>query len=49
MMHKGTNEKYFEEVIDFAKSIRMVPLPLRKEKSGYLLNSMLIPLFVFWP
>ena len=44
MMHKGTNEKYFEEVIDFAKSIRMVPLPLRKEKSGYLLNSMLIPL-----
>ena len=44
MMHKDTNEKYFEEVIDFAKSIRMIPLPLRKEKSGYLLNSMLIPL-----
>lgn len=44
MMHKNTDEKYFEEVINFAKSIRMIPLPLRKEKSGYLLNSMLIPL-----
>ena len=33
-----------EVMIDFAKSIRMIPLPLRKEKSGYLLNSMLIPL-----
>lgn len=29
---------------DFAKEIRMIPLPVRKEKSGYLLNSMLVPL-----
>ena len=46
MMHKGTNRVYFEEVIRFAKSIRMIPLPVMKEKSGYLLNSMLIP-FLF--
>ncbi len=44
MMHKDTEEEYFNEVLKFAKSIRMVPLPLNKEKSGYLLNSMLIPL-----
>lgn len=44
MMHPKTEEKYFNEVMDFAKSIRMIALPLKKEKSGYLLNSMLIPL-----
>ena len=44
MMHPKTKEKYFNEVMEFAKSIRMIALPLKKEKSGYLLNSMLIPL-----
>ncbi len=44
MMHDKTDEKYFEKVLKFAKSIKMIPLPLKKEKSGYLLNSMLIPL-----
>lgn len=44
MRHDKTDEKYFNEIIDFAKYIKMIPLPLRKEKSGYLLNSMLIPL-----
>lgn len=44
MMQKKTNEVYFNEVIDFAKAIRMIPLPIKKEKSGYLLNSMLVPL-----
>ena len=43
-MHPKTEEKYFNEVMEFAKSIRMIALPLKKEKSGYLLNSMLIPL-----
>lgn len=28
----------------FAEEIRMIPLPVRKEKSGYLLNSQLVPL-----
>lgn len=44
MMHPKTEENYFNEVMEFAKSIRMIALPLKKEKSGYLLNSMLIPL-----
>lgn len=44
MRHDKTSDAAFNEVIDFAKSIRMIPLPLNKEKSGYLLNSMLIPL-----
>lgn len=44
MMHSKTDEKYFNEVIKFAKDINMIALPLKKEKSGYLLNSMLIPL-----
>jgi 3-hydroxybutyryl-CoA dehydrogenase len=30
----------------FADEIRMIPLPVLKEKAGYLLNSMLIP-FLF--
>lgn len=44
MRHSKTSDEAFDKVIDFAKSIRMMPLPLNKEKSGYLLNSMLIPL-----
>ena len=46
MMHKNTDEKYFNEIIKFAKEIKMIPLPVLKEKSGYLLNSMLVP-FLF--
>lgn len=46
MKHSQTDEKYFNEIISFAKEIKMIPLPLKKEKSGYLLNSMLIP-FLF--
>ena len=44
MASPKTDPKYFEEVIEFAEAIRMIPLPVRKEKSGYLLNSMLVPL-----
>ena len=44
MMQSHTDKKYFEEVTNFAKEIRMIPLPVLKEKSGYLLNSMLVPL-----
>ncbi len=38
-----TDEKYFEELESFAKAINMIPLVAREEKSGYLLNSMLVP------
>ncbi len=43
MGHEKTDEKYFNEIIEFAESIKMIPLPVTKEKSGYLLNSMLVP------
>lgn len=46
MKHDKTNDKCFNEIIKFAKEINMVALPIVKEKSGYLLNSMLIP-FLF--
>lgn len=46
MVQKKTDKRYFEEVMKFAGEIRMIPLPVLKEKSGYLLNSMLVP-FLF--
>lgn len=44
MKQDKTEQKYFDEVVKFAHEIRMIPLPVNKEKSGYLLNSMLVPL-----
>ena len=44
MSQPKTQEEFFNEVVEFASAIKMVALPLHKEKSGYLLNSMLIPL-----
>lgn len=38
-----TSKKSFDDVMQFAADIRMLPLPVHKEKSGYLLNSMLVP------
>jgi 3-hydroxyacyl-CoA dehydrogenase len=46
MAQPKTDEKYFNDVVEFAKKIGMIALPLKKEKSGYLLNSMLVP-FLF--
>ena len=43
MKHSKTDDRYFEEIIKFAESINMIPLAAREEKSGYLLNSMLVP------
>ncbi len=44
MSQKKTNKIYFDKVMKFAEEIRMIPLPVHKEKAGYLLNSMLVPL-----
>lgn len=44
MKHPGTAEEVFNEVIEFAKAIGMVALPLHKEQPGYILNSLLVPL-----
>ncbi len=43
MKHEDTDDKYFDEIMAFAESINMIPLAARGEKSGYLLNSMLVP------
>jgi len=43
MKHDGTATKVFEEVIEFAKAIGMVPIPLHKEQPGYVLNTLLVP------
>ncbi|MEQ6896099.1 3-hydroxyacyl-CoA dehydrogenase [Microbacterium sp. KR10-403] len=43
MGHPGTDPKVYDEVVAFAKSIGMVPIQLHKERSGYVLNSLLVP------
>ena len=43
MKHSNTDDKYFYEIVNFAKHINMIPLEVREEKSGYLLNSLLVP------
>ncbi|MDW0108890.1 3-hydroxyacyl-CoA dehydrogenase [Sporosarcina aquimarina] len=44
MRHPGTGQAVFDAVIQFAREIGMVPLPLKKEQPGYILNSLLVPL-----
>ena len=43
MGHPGTNQKYYDEVAQFAEDINMIPLKLKKEQPGYILNSLLVP------
>jgi len=43
MAHPGTDQKYYDEIVEFATEIGMVPLKLKKEQAGYILNSMLVP------
>lgn len=43
MGQSKTEQKYYDEVVKFAESINMVPLQLKKEQPGYILNSMLVP------
>ena len=44
MRTEDTSDEIFNEVLDFAKAIGMVPLPIQKEQPGYILNSLLVPL-----
>ena len=39
-----TDPAVLEAVVEFAKRIGMIPVPLHKEKAGYVLNSLLVPL-----
>ena len=43
MGHDGIDQPVFDAMCEFANQIRMIALPVRKEKNGYLLNSMLVP------
>lgn len=43
MAHPGTSEETLAEITRFAIEIGMVPIPLRKEQNGYVINSLLIP------
>lgn len=43
MGHAGTDPEAYETVAKFAEDIAMIPLRLKKEKDGYILNSMLVP------
>lgn len=43
MGHEDTSEWVINLLLDFAESIGMVPLHVKKEHPGYLLNSLLVP------
>ena len=43
MGHAGTGAQAYNEVVEFAEAIGMIPLKLRKEQPGYILNSLLVP------
>ncbi|MBH0008632.1 3-hydroxyacyl-CoA dehydrogenase [Salinibacterium sp. UTAS2018] len=38
-----TDPAIFDAVVEFSKAIGMVPIPIHKEKAGYVLNSLLVP------
>ncbi|WP_348790039.1 3-hydroxyacyl-CoA dehydrogenase [Leifsonia sp. NPDC080035] len=39
-----TDPEVYRAVVDFATAIGMVPIEIKKEKAGYVLNSLLVPL-----
>lgn len=39
-----TDVAVYQQVVDFARNIGMVPIEIKKEKAGYVLNSLLVPL-----
>ncbi len=43
MAQEATDPNVFADVMEFANEISMIPVPVLKEKSGYLLNSLLVP------
>ncbi|WP_121964725.1 3-hydroxyacyl-CoA dehydrogenase [Myroides sp. N17-2] len=43
MGHAHTDPAIFDKIVEFAKAIGMIALPLHKEQPGYILNSILLP------
>ncbi|MBA8772457.1 3-hydroxybutyryl-CoA dehydrogenase [Staphylococcus coagulans] len=44
MGHSETDRKYEEELLDFAEKIGMLPIHVKKEQPGYIVNALLVPL-----
>ena len=43
MGHPDTDPAVFEQLLTFADEIGLVPIPIRKEQSGYIVNSLIVP------
>lgn len=43
MPHPGTADETYETILEFAPEMGMVPIQLRKEQPGYIINSLLVP------
>jgi 3-hydroxybutyryl-CoA dehydrogenase len=43
MGHPGTEPSVYQDVVEFARRIGMVPIELKKEQPGYIGNSLLWP------
>lgn len=43
MEHAGTDPKVVQDVLAFTAAIGMVPLHIKKEQPGYILNTLLVP------
>lgn len=46
MAHKDTDMKVFDEVVEFARAIGMVAIPIKKEVPGFLFNTIFIPFLI---
>ena len=44
MGHPETDPKIYDRVVQFARDIGMVPIYIKKEQNGYVLNSLIVPL-----
>jgi len=43
MGHAGTDPVVFDSLLEFAAEIGLVPIPIRKEQNGYIINSLIVP------
>ena len=43
MGHPGTDPAVFERLLTFAGEIGLVPIPIRQEQNGYIINSLIVP------
>ena len=43
MGHPGTDPAVFDRLLTFAEEIGLVPIPIRKEQNGYIINSLIVP------